>query len=152
MGVNKNAIPDGVVAYLLFSVSATTVNPQTAVNLTSALASGAGATPLAAGATGNNVTIGSVNSSTLNITTSALPASQINTAYAQTLSATGGTAPYTWSILSGLLPPGMSLSASGIISGKPTTTGTFAFIVQVTDSTKPLKSQAFIIGRSPTRQ
>jgi hypothetical protein len=55
-------------------------------------------------------------------------------AYSQTLAATGGTPPYSWTINSGALPPGLVLSAAGIISGEPTTIGTFTFMVQVTDS------------------
>ena len=60
-----------------------------------------------------------------------------------TLSATGGTGAYTWSLASGSLPPGLSLSAQGLITGTPTTLGNYPFTVQVTDakglsSTKPL--------------
>src|SRR5208337_4811693 len=50
------------------------------------------------------------------------------------LSATGGTGTYTWSIVSGSLPPGLALDPmSGIISGTPTTLGNYVFTVQVTD-------------------
>jgi hypothetical protein len=49
---------------------------------------------------------------------------------------TGGFAPYLWSILSDSLPPGLSLSGTGI-SGTPTATGTFNFTVKVDDSGNP---------------
>ncbi|MEI7908716.1 MAG: putative Ig domain-containing protein [Verrucomicrobiota bacterium] len=66
------------------------------------------------------------------ISTSSLPTGTQNAAYSQTLAATGGTAPYTWSLCSGNLPSGMSLNSSGIISGTPTAATTTSFTVQVT--------------------
>jgi mannan endo-1,4-beta-mannosidase len=65
-----------------------------------------------------------------------LPSGQQNVLYTLTLSATGGTSPYTWSLLSGNLPEGMSLSSSGVISGTPTAgaVGTSSFGIQVTAS------------------
>jgi hypothetical protein len=56
---------------------------------------------------------------------------------ASTLTVEGGTAPYTWSVVpgAGTLPPGLSLSTDGTITGTPTEAGTFEFTVQVTDST-----------------
>jgi len=71
----------------------------------------------------------------LQITTTSLPEGQVNQSYSQTLQAIGGSAPYTWSIISGNLPNGLSLNPStGIISGTPTTQGTFNFTVQVKDN------------------
>ncbi|MCL2807723.1 MAG: putative Ig domain-containing protein [Coriobacteriia bacterium] len=55
------------------------------------------------------------------------------TSYSQTLSATG-TAPITWSIAAGSLPPGLSLSNGGVISGTLTTRGTYNFTVRATNS------------------
>lgn len=48
---------------------------------------------------------------------------------------TGGTAPYTFSLATGALPPGLTLSASGLLSGTPTASGQFSFSVQAIDST-----------------
>ena len=67
------------------------------------------------------------------ITTTSLPDGTAEVAYSQTLSATGGSAPYTWSA-TGSLPPGITLNQSGILSGTPTAPGSFSFTVQVTDS------------------
>ena len=59
-----------------------------------------------------------------------LPAGALGMDYFQTLTVAGGAAPYTWSISSGTFPPGLTLSSSGIISGKPTTGNTYSFLVR----------------------
>jgi hypothetical protein len=57
---------------------------------------------------------------------------------ANVLSVEGGTAPFTWSVTSGALPPGLSIAPSnGAITGTPTQTGTFTFAVGVVDSSSP---------------
>jgi chitodextrinase len=62
-----------------------------------------------------------------------LPTGTVGTDYNQTLAASGGTAPYTWTISSGALPPGLNLnSATGIISGTPGTADTYNFIIRCT--------------------
>ncbi|MBB6571905.1 uncharacterized protein YhjY with autotransporter beta-barrel domain [Xanthomonas arboricola] len=63
-----------------------------------------------------------------------LPAATAGSAYSQTLSASGGTAPYTFAITAGALPAGLSLSAGGVLSGTPTASGGFNFTVTATDS------------------
>jgi uncharacterized protein (TIGR03437 family) len=72
----------------------------------------------------------------LSITTVSLPNGVLGTAYSQTLTATGGTPPYSnWTIATGSLPPGLSLnSSSGLISGTPTTAGGYPFTASVKDS------------------
>ncbi len=71
----------------------------------------------------------------LEITTPSLSASTTGQAYSATLQATGGVPAYRWSIASGSLPAGLSLSAStGTISGTPTSGGAFSFAVGVQDS------------------
>ena len=71
----------------------------------------------------------------------ALPGGALNISYSATLAAGGGSTPYTWSIVSGSLPNGLSLnSGTGVISGTPTATGIFNFTVQVTDSANPVKT------------
>jgi Putative Ig domain. len=66
------------------------------------------------------------------ITTTTLPSGTCNAPYSQTLSATG-TAPITWSIESGALPDGLSISGD-TITGTPTTAGTFNFTVKAANS------------------
>jgi hypothetical protein len=63
-----------------------------------------------------------------------LPAPAIGVAYSQTFTASGGIAPYTYVVATGSLPPGLALSSSsGVLSGIPTTSGTFTFSVLATD-------------------
>ncbi|WP_446744206.1 beta strand repeat-containing protein [Silvibacterium acidisoli] len=72
----------------------------------------------------------------LSVTGGVQPAGTVGVAYTTTLTATGGTAPYTWSISSGTLPAGLTIAPStGIISGTPTAAGSSNFVVQVADST-----------------
>ena len=58
----------------------------------------------------------------------------IGQAYSQTISAAGGAAPYTFAFTAGNPPPGLSLSAGGLLNGKPTAIGTYGFTVSATDS------------------
>ncbi|MCW0376265.1 hypothetical protein NB691_003099 [Xanthomonas sacchari] len=83
-----------------------------------------------------------VASPTLTLSPPALPAGTAGSAYSQALSATGGTAPYSYSLATGALPAGMSLSAAGVLSGTPTQAGSFVFTATVTDSTAGVPGQA----------
>jgi len=75
----------------------------------------------------------------LSVTTATLPGGTVGVAYSATLTATGGTGPYTWSIPTGSLPAGLTLNpATGVISGTPTkktTTHSEQITAEVTDST-----------------
>ena len=70
------------------------------------------------------------------ILTLSLPGGKVNTPYSQLIEAYGGSGAYIqWSIISGTLPPGLSLDPSaGAISGTPTQAGKSSFTAQVTDS------------------
>jgi hypothetical protein len=80
----------------------------------------------------------------LAVTTTTLPSGAPNQAYASTtLQASGGVPPFTWTVTSGNLPVGLSLSPAGVISGTPTAVGIASFTVQVTDSeTTPMTATA----------
>jgi hypothetical protein len=67
-------------------------------------------------------------------TTSPLPAGTNGTPYSGAFTATGGTAPYTFAVTGGSLPPGLTLATDGTLSGTPSLAGNYNFSVTVTDS------------------
>ena len=75
-----------------------------------------------------------VNTPTIVVSPSALPNATAATAYNQAITASGGTAPYTFAITAGALPVGLAFSSTGVLSGKATTIGTFNFTVTSTDA------------------
>jgi len=70
----------------------------------------------------------------LTIMTSSLSSVQLGTFFSQQLQAIFGQPPYSWSVVNGSLPTGVTLSAGGILSGVPANAGQFVFTVDVTDS------------------
>lgn len=80
----------------------------------------------------------------LAISTTSLPAGAVSRSYSQQLQAQGGTSPYTWSVGTGL-PPGLTLSSSGLISGTPGAQGNYRFTVQVTDSATRTASRSLTL-------
>ena len=108
-------------------------------------------------ANGSNIGLAEIQafgnlSPTLAVTTTSPPSGTNGTAYSQLVSATGGLPPYTWSITSGTLPAGLTLSAStGTISGTPTATVTKTFTVRVQDAnlTRATKSLSITIAAKP---
>jgi hypothetical protein len=83
-----------------------------------------------------------IAASDLVVPTQSLPTGEVGVAYAATLSASGGTLPYRWSIASGALAAGLSLSASGSISGTPTATTGASVTFRVQDSSSPVLTQS----------
>ena len=79
----------------------------------------------------------------LEITTTSLPQGQQGTGYGDALATTGGTAPYSWTVSSGSLPTGLTLSASGEIAGIPSGSGTSSFAVTVMDAEQLTASANF---------
>jgi hypothetical protein len=89
-----------------------------------------------------------VNPPTTFITQTLLPA-VVGTAYAQAVTMAGGTAPLTYGVSLGALPPGLSLiAANGAITGTPAAPGTFEFTIQVTDAAAFQVSRTFTIAVS----
>ena len=76
-----------------------------------------------------------VTAPTLSISPATIPAATQHSAYSRTLTASGGTPGYGFSLRSGDLPAGMTLSSGGVLSGTSTVVGTFDFTVRATDST-----------------
>jgi hypothetical protein len=88
----------------------------------------------------------------LSISTTTLPAGQVGAAYSATLIATGGTAPYSWSLTAGTLPAGLALNtATGGISGTPTqAVANTALTFKVTDSGSPAQTQSVTLSLTVT--
>jgi hypothetical protein len=86
-----------------------------------------------------------VGSSPAITTATTLPTGASGVAYSQTLAVTGGAAPYSWAVSGGSLPPGLQLAANGVLSGTPTTGGTYNFIVRLTDNSGSVAVQAFSV-------
>lgn len=81
----------------------------------------------------------------LSISTSALSNGQLASYYSQVLSATGGSPGYTWSVYSGSLPSGLSLTSTGVLSGTPAQSGSFTFTAQVRDSASTTATRSFTL-------
>ena len=73
----------------------------------------------------------------------ALPAATRGTVYSQTLSASGGTAPYTYAVSAGNVPAGLTLASNGTLSGTATVEGSFNFTVTATDAGSFTANQAY---------
>ncbi len=73
---------------------------------------------------------------TVTLAPASLPAGALNIAYAQTLSASGGIAPYSYAVTAGALPAGLTLGTTGKIAGTPTAAGTFTVAITATDASK----------------
>ena len=103
-----------------------------------------------------NATFGNIASVTITVpgptvtlNPGTLPAGKVNIPYTATLTASGGTAPYTFAVSSGPLPTGLALNPqTGVISGTPTTAGPYAFTITATDSAQPANqgSQSYTIS------
>jgi hypothetical protein len=86
-----------------------------------------------------------VVASGLSIVIEPLPSARVGIVYSQTLQAAGGSAPFSWTVVSGALPPGVTLAASGVLQGTPSRSGDFTFTVQVRDSQGSTASQQLSI-------
>ena len=121
----------GLPAGLSISTGGAITGSPTAAGTVTAVITATDSTPgIHLNATANlSITI----SPALAITTSSLPTGFVGTAYSTTVTATGGTTPYTFTATG--LPGGLSISTGGAITGNPTTTGTVTAAITVTDST-----------------
>jgi len=86
----------------------------------------------------------------LSVSTSTLPNATVGTPYSQALLTGGGIPLFTWVITTGSLPPGLSMSNAGVISGTPTSNGSFTFTVQVTDSGNRTATKTLTLSVSVT--
>jgi len=106
-------------------------------------------TVTAADANGNAGSRGytlTVNAPAITLAPATLPAATTRIAYSQTLAASGGTAPYSYAVTAGALPAGISLAASGTLSGTATTAGSFTFTVTATDANGNAGSRGYTLA------
>ncbi len=92
---------------------------------------------------------------TVSVSPATLASGAVGTPYSRTLSGSGGTGSYTFTLASGALPAGLSLSPGGVLSGTPSSAGTYSFTLRATDAIgcSGLRAYAItvcpIIGLSP---
>jgi uncharacterized protein (TIGR03437 family) len=83
-------------------------------------------------------------------TDSALPRATVSIAYALRLAAQGGALPYSnWILAAGILPPGLTLSPLGVLSGVPTSAGSFLFTIQMSDGSGIVATKQFVLVVDP---
>jgi hypothetical protein len=139
------AVPPGETVQITLRISpGSNLPPLTAAQVQSQVLNNV--TPVVVAQAINTTDLGITNPQpplSLTILTKSLPSAPTNGAYSQQLVAIGGvvnplTPPYTWSLVgNSVLPSGLNLSSSGVISGTPTTGGLFNFTVQVADAATP---------------
>jgi hypothetical protein len=89
------------------------------------------------------------NASTPSISTVSVPSAAVGVVYASGVTANGGQLPYTWSVSSGSLPPGIQLdSTTGALNGTPTQQGQFSFAAKVTDVASHIATQNLTLSVS----
>ncbi|NKZ40112.1 autotransporter domain-containing protein [Oleiagrimonas citrea] len=130
--VTSGALPSGMSLSAAGVLSGTPSAAGTFQFQVTATDSSTGAGSPATASVTYNLTVGAP---TIVLTPSTLPNLQQGTAFSQQLSASGGTAPYTYQVTSGSLPTGLTLSSSGLISGTPAAAGPYNFTVTATDAT-----------------
>jgi hypothetical protein len=87
---------------------------------------------------------GTVTSPTITVSPSTLSAMVVGVPFSESVSASGGTAPYTYTVTSGTLPAGLTLNpSSGLISGTPTASGPYSVTITATDAFSSTGSQPY---------
>jgi uncharacterized protein with beta-barrel porin domain len=98
------------------------------------------------GLTFHHVTVNiAAATSPISVTPASLPTPAVGVPYTQALGATGGTGSYTFTLATGTPPPGLTLSG-GIISGTPTTAGSYSFSVSVVDSASVTGTKSYSVS------
>jgi hypothetical protein len=144
----------GGTAPYTYTVTAGTLPAGLTLNPSSGLISG---TPTTSGAysftitatdafssTGSQPYSGTVTSPTITVSPSTLGSMGVGVPFSQSVSASGGTAPYTYAVTAGALPAGLTLNpTTGLISGTPTTSGAYSFTITATDAFSSTGSQPY---------
>ncbi len=87
---------------------------------------------------------------TITVSPATIPAGTTGTAYSQTITATGGTGPYTFTVSTGTLPAGITLTSAGVLSGTPTGTGSFPITITASSGTCSGMLDYTLVVNSPT--
>ena len=87
--------------------------------------------------------------SSLSVVTRALPGATVGVPYAAGLIASGGSAPYRWTLTSGRLPPGLAVGIYGDLAGTPTAGGDYAFTLEVRDAVGEAVTRSFTLSAGP---
>jgi hypothetical protein len=141
--VSSGALPGGLM--LNGTTGAITGTPNTAGTFTFSITA-TDATPCS-GSRQYTITIASAGCPAITLSPSTLPPGTTQTPYSQSVTASGGTTPYTYTVASGALPNGLSLNpATGLISGVPLQVGLFNFRIQATDATGCVGSRAYSLA------
>jgi hypothetical protein len=150
----------GLAPYGTWTVTSGTLPTGLALNASTGIISG---TPTTTNALGTSVTFhvtdanGCTGSQAITLQVcpvialapATLPNGTINTAYSQTVSASGGTSPYAFTVGSGTLPTGLTLSSTGVLSGTPTSTVSVSFTLTATDANGCSGSLAYTMAPAP---
>lgn len=123
--VIAGSLPPGLTMSTAGVISGTPTTPGT-YNFTTQVADNSGCT-------GSQAMTIVVSCPTVNITPGSITTPTVGTSYNQTLIGSGGSGPYSFSVTSGSLPAGLTLSTGGVISGTPTSSGVYGFTVTATD-------------------
>jgi len=98
----------------------------------------------------NNIAICPASCPTITLAPTTLPDGTLSVAYSQPITATGGTSPYTFTIILGALPTGLTLTTGGLLSGTPSAAGSFTFTVKATDNVGCFGTQIYTIIINPS--
>lgn len=132
-------------AFMGHIIALTSITLDTGANTAGRLLARNGAVTLDSNIVASCITSGT-GCPTLSLQPASLPDAQIGVAYSQTLFASGGAAPYTYAVVADSLPPGLTLSPNGLISGTPLALGTSAFTVRATDANGCLITRRYTIA------
>ncbi|WP_416356551.1 putative Ig domain-containing protein [Aureimonas phyllosphaerae] len=124
--VTAGALPAGLTLDSSGTLSGTATVPGTSnFNVTATDANGS---------SGSAIYTVTVAAPTVTVAPAALPDATVGQAYSQTVTASGGSAPYTFTVTAGALPSGLTLSSSGVLAGTATAAGSLTFTVTTTDA------------------
>jgi hypothetical protein len=110
-----------------------------------ALTTAAGAVTMSGGNTVGGCSAAGPGCPVIDITPPTLPNGTVGLAYSQQLGGTGGTAPYAFTVSSGTLPAGLTLTPAGLLAGTPTTAGTSTFTIRAIDAAGCFGTRAYTV-------